>query len=78
MWNRGYDYYPMLKNSLFGAVKLVKQANIDKYKYSGYGIGFDRLGPFSVANGFGTNVINFGVDTSSSVHVDNKILKKIF
>ena len=27
---------------------------------------------FSVANEFGRNVINFGVDTSSSVHVDNK------
>ena len=28
-------------NSLFGAVKLTKNAYPDKYKSSGYGIGFD-------------------------------------
>ena len=32
---------PTLGNSLFGAAKLVKNADIDKYKYSGYGIGYD-------------------------------------
>ena len=31
-----------LKNCLFGAVTLTKNADIEKYKYSGYGIGFDR------------------------------------
>ena len=30
-----------LENCLFGAVKLTKNADIDRYKYSGYGIGFD-------------------------------------
>ena len=30
-----------LGNSLFGAVKLTKNAYPDKYRYSGYGIGFD-------------------------------------
>ena len=30
-----------LQNCLFGAVKLTKNADIDKYKYFGYGIGFD-------------------------------------
>ena len=30
-----------LENCLFGAVKLTKNTDIDKYKYSGYGIGFD-------------------------------------
>ena len=33
---------PALKNCLFGAVTLTKNADIDKYKYSGYGIGFYR------------------------------------
>ena len=33
---------PTLKNCLFGAVTLTKNADIDKYGYSGYGIGFDR------------------------------------
>ena len=72
MWYLGYDDYPTLENSLFGVVRLVKNDNIDRYKFSGYGIGFDRRGTFSVANGFGRNVINFGVDMSSSVHVDDK------
>ena len=66
--------YPTLENSLFGAVKLTKNADIDKYKYFGHGIGFDRCGTFSVpSGGFGQNVIIFGVDVSSSVRVDNKI-----
>ena len=33
---------PTLKSCLFGAVTLTKNADIDKYGYSGYGIGFDR------------------------------------
>ena len=64
---------PTLKNCLFGAVTLTKNADIDKYGYSGYGIGFDRKSSFSFPSGeFGQNVIIFGVDMSSSVHVDNK------
>ena len=38
---------PTLKNCLFGAVTLTKNADIDKYEYSGYGIGFDRETVFS-------------------------------
>ena len=30
-----------LKNCLFGSVELTKNADLDKYRYSGYGIGFD-------------------------------------
>ena len=64
---------PTLRNSVFCAVKLTKNANIDKYWYSGYGIGFDRKGSFSFLDcRFGQNVIIFGVDMSSSVHIDNK------
>ena len=37
---------PTLKNCLFGAVTLTKNADIDKYGYSGYGIGFDRRSSF--------------------------------
>ena len=65
--------YPTLKNCLFGAVTLTKHADIDHYKYSGYGIGFDRKGEFSFgSNGFGRNVIILRVDMSSSVHANNK------
>ena len=67
----GYDDYPTLENSLFGAVKFVKIAYVDKFKYSVYGIGFDRHGTFSIGNGFGKNVITFGANMSSFVHVDN-------
>ena len=64
---------PTLKNSLLSAVKLTKNADIDKYQYSGYGVGFDGKGSFLFpGGGFGQNVIIFGVDMSSSVHVDNK------
>ena len=41
------DNDPTLKNCLFGAVTLTKNANIDKYVYFGYGIGFDRRSSFS-------------------------------
>ena len=62
-----------LKNSLFGAVKLTKNADIDEYGYFGYGIGFDRRSSFLFpGGGFGQNVIIFGVDMSSSIHFDNK------
>ena len=58
---------------MFSAVALTKNADIDKYGYSGYGIGFDRKSSFSFpSGGFGQNVKIFGVDMSSSVHVDNK------
>ena len=64
---------PTLENCLFGAVTLTKNADIDKYGYSGYGIGFDRRSSFSFpGGGFGQNILIFGVDMSSSSHIDNK------
>ena len=65
--------YPTLKNCLFGAVKLTKNADIDKHRYSGYGIGFDRHGSFSSPGiGLGRSVIIFGVDMSSSTKIDHR------
>ena len=64
--------YPTLENCLFGAVKLTKHVDVDQYKYSGYGIGFDRKGSYSIGNEIGRNVIIFGVDMSSSPHIDNE------
>ena len=47
-----------LENCLFGAVKLTKNVDIDKYKHSGYGIGFDSRGSFShPSGGYNRNVI---------------------
>ena len=57
---------------MFGAVKLTKHPDIDQYKYSGYGIRLDRKGLFSLGNEIGRNVIIFGIDMSSSQHIDNK------
>ena len=37
---------PTLKDCLFGPVTLTKNADIDKYRYSGHGIGFDRKSIF--------------------------------
>ena len=64
--------YPALENLLFGAVKLIKNSDIDNYKYSGYRIRFDRKGEFSFGNGFGQNAIPFGADMNSSVYANNK------
>ena len=66
-------WLPNIRKLLFGAVKLVKKTNVDRNKYSEYGVAFDRRDASPVANGFDINVIIFGVDMSSSVHVDNKI-----
>ena len=64
---------PPLKNCLFGSVTLTKSADIDKYGYSGYGIGFDRRSSYSFpGGGFGQNIIIFGADMSFSSHIENK------
>ena len=71
--NLNYNPDFTLENCLFDAVKITKNTDVDKYKYSGYGIGFDGRGVFThPAGSFGNNAIIFGVDMSSSVHIDNK------
>ena len=66
--------YPTLENCFIEAVSFTKNADIGRYRCSGYGIGFDRHVEFSFPGigRLGRNVIIFGVDTSSSVHVGNK------
>ena len=62
-----------LENCLFGAAKLTKNDDISKYKYSGYGIGFDSKGILShPSGGYGRNAIIFGADLSNSKHAKNK------
>ena len=63
---------PTLKNCSFAAIALTINADIEKYGCCGYGIGFDRRSSFSFPSGeFGQNVLLFGVDMSSSPHIDN-------
>ena len=51
-----------LKDCLFGNVIINKNADPDKYFYSGYGIRFDSRSPFSIPNfDWGKNVIILGV-----------------
>ena len=72
------SFYFTLEHFLFGAVKLTKNNDIDKYKYSGYGIGFDSKGTLTDASGaIGQNVVIFGADMSSSAHATNKTKKII-
>ena len=67
------NFDPAIENCLFGAARLTKNADIVKYKYTGYGIGFDSKGTFLFPDGnFGQNVIMFGADMSSSAHANNK------
>ena len=61
---------------MFGAVTLTKNSDTEKYKYSGYGTGFDRRSSFSFPRGgggeFDQNVLIFGADMNTSTHIDNK------
>ena len=62
-----------LNNGLFGSAELTKDSDPNKYKYSGYGIGFDSCSGFLFTYGsVGKNVIIFIADMSSSGHIDNK------
>ena len=54
-------------------MKLTKNADLDKYKYSGYSIGLDSVSEFLLTDGSMTkNVILFGPDISSPVQIDNE------
>ena len=46
LWNYAYSSCPTLGIFLFGAVKLVKNADINKCKYSGCSVGFIIKGTF--------------------------------
>ena len=58
---------------MFGAANLTKNADTNKYSYSGYGIGFDSCSLFSVLKfDLGKIAIIFRLDMSSSMHGNNK------
>ena len=67
----GDDNSLTLQNAIFSTIELTTNVDIDKYGYSGYGIGFDRRSSFShPSGGDGQNVIIFGVHMSSSTKID--------
>ena len=67
-WPRNSTNNFKFKNWLFGATKIVKNCDKEKYVYSGYGMTFNNA---VFDNVFASNVKIFGVDDSSFSHSDN-------
>ena len=69
-----------IQNALLGASQITKNSDTSKYNYKGYGICFDEGNKFGHTITEGSfahttnarNVINFGVDTSSSIQATNR------
>ena len=77
-WSRDLNSDFTFKDCLFLGVRLAKNADSNKYVYAGYGIGFNLRSEFSLPDSStGKNVIIFGVDMSSSVHIANTNKKKL-
>ena len=70
MWTFKQSVDFTLGNSLFGTVKLTKNVDFDKYKYSGYGIGFDAHGSFLLSDGSG-----FGKFVSACWYLKKYVLR---
>ena len=72
-WSKDLNTDFTLGNCLFGSVKLTENDDLVKYKYSSYDIGFDSRLQFSWSDGsVGKNIIIFGVDNISSMHIDGR------
>ena len=75
---RNTDY--TIQNALFGAMKITKNTDSSKNNYTGCGLCFDEGGEFGHTVRQGNfhrttnakNVIIFGADMSSSIHVTNR------
>ena len=72
-WSRHLNFDFTLKDCLFGGIKLAKNAEPYRYVHRGYDIGFDLRSKFLLPDGsVGKNVIIFGADMRSLVHIANK------
>ena len=72
-WLKNLNTDFTLKNGLFGSVRLTKNADPDKNKCIGYGIEFYSRSEFSFTDwSMRKNVIIFGADMSSFVHIHNE------
>ena len=60
------------KNCLFGPTSIVKNSDKENYDYTEYWITFNNTDWWNFGNGNARNIIIFGVDNSSSSHVDNR------
>ena len=57
---------------MFGAIKIVKNIDKDKWIYNGFGKAFDGNFLLSFGNTFARKFVHFGVGISSSSHSDNR------
>ena len=57
---------------IFGAANIVKNSDVEKYLYSGYGIVFYGKGEWNCDKDYARNVITFCIDNTSSCHADNR------
>ena len=62
----------LLKNWLFGTVKLVRNTDKSNFTDNIWGIACDGEDMWSFGNNFARNVVIFGLDNTSSSHTDNK------
>ena len=72
LWDRGYDGYPTVENSLFSAFQLEKMLILISINTQDMVLLLIKMEHFLVDRGFGKNVIIFGADISLSAHIDNK------
>ena len=66
-----HNFQVFAQNCLFGTVKLTRNADKSEFTYNAQDIAFDGKGYWSLDNDTAYNVVNFGVDNSSSSHIDN-------
>ena len=63
----------VLEHCLFGAMNITKIAEVNKYEYRGWGLGFDSKGSCTHRDGgYGKNVITLGADLCNSRHANDK------
>ena len=70
-WSRNLNTKFTLGDYFFGTVKLTKDVDPEKYRYSGYIIGFVARSYCPINSKWCKNLIIFCVDNSFSVHTDN-------
>ena len=71
IWPRNPTNNFTLKNCFFGTVKLTRNAGKSKFTYNIRDVVFDGKGCWSFDNNTARNNVIFGVDISSSSHIDN-------
>ena len=71
-WSRNLLKNFVLKASLFGPTKILKNNDKSKYVYSCYGKAFDGASSWSFGDDVARNAVIFGFDNSSSFHSDNR------